>query len=231
VIRPSASPAAGGAPTSALHQAATQLESLLVKQLLTASGAFHGDSSVAGSTLTKELFADTLAQAVASAGGLGLAPLLEQSLGGAASSGQSPATTATHLPPGVTSGFGERLDPLTGKRSEHTGVDLGAPEGTPVPAAKDGVVVAAGARGGYGNAVEVAHADGSTTLYAHLSQVNAEPGDQVQEGETLGLVGQTGRTTGPHLHLEVRKAGHFLNPGQVLKAYRLRAENAGGGEP
>ncbi len=94
-----------------------------------------------------------------------------------------------------------------------------------------GVVVAAGERGGYGNAVEVAHPDGTSTLYAHLSRVEVTPGETVVSGEELGQVGQTGRTTGPHLHLEVRRGGHFMNPGQALKAYRLRAENVGGGEP
>ena len=218
-----AAPAADPATRRAAHQAATQLESVLVKQLLTASGAFQGDSAVSGSTLTKELLTDTLAQAVAASGGMGLAALLERSLAG-------PAPAAPSLP-GATSGFGERLDPLTGQRSNHTGIDLGAPEGTPVPAARDGVVVSAGERGAYGNAVEVAHPDGTSTLYAHLSRVEVAPGEQVREGEPLGLVGQTGRTTGPHLHLEVRQGGHFVNPGQVLKAYRLRAESAGGGEP
>jgi murein DD-endopeptidase MepM/ murein hydrolase activator NlpD len=194
---------------------------VLLKQLFTSSGAFQGDPTVSGSTLTKELFTDTLAQAVASAGGLGLGPLLEKSLGGA---------HGPELPPGVSSGFGDRLDPFTGEHATHTGVDLPAPEGTAVPAAADGVVVAAGERGGYGNAIEVAHADGTTTLYGHLSEVEVTPGDAVRRGEELGLVGQTGRSTGPHLHLEVRRAGHFVNPELVLKSYRLRAENAGGGD-
>jgi murein DD-endopeptidase MepM/ murein hydrolase activator NlpD len=216
--------AADPATRKAAHQAATQLESVLVKQLLTASGALTGDPTVSGSTLTKELFTDTLAQAVAASGGLGLGALLEASMVG-------PAPAPGPTLPGQTSGFGQRLDPLTGRPGSHTGVDLGAAEGTPVPAAADGVVIAAGERGGYGNAVEVAHPDGTSTLYAHLSRVDVTPGETVRSGEELGLVGQTGRTTGPHLHLEVRKAGHFVNPGQVLKAYRLRAENAGGGEP
>jgi len=206
-----------------VHETATQLESFLVKQLLTSSGAFKGDSSVTGSTLTGELFADTLAQAVAKAGGLGLAPLLEHSL--------AAATTPVATPAHITSGFGERRDPITGERSTHTGIDLGAPEGTPIPAALDGVVLSAGPRGGYGNAVEVGHADGSSTLYAHASEVFVAPGERVEAGQPLGLVGQTGRTTGPHLHLEVRRGGRFVDPRLALKTYALRAENPGGGEP
>jgi murein DD-endopeptidase MepM/ murein hydrolase activator NlpD len=225
VIRQASPSAADPATARAAHDTATQLESVLLKQLLSATGAFRGDSSVTGSTLTRELFTDTLAQAVAASGGLGLAPLIERSL----VSGVGPVAAAPV--PGLTSGFGARLDPITGRPSNHTGIDLGAPEGTPIPAAGDGVVIAAGPRGGYGNAIELRHPDGSTTLYAHASEVDVTPGEHVQEGETLGLVGQTGRTTGPHLHLEVRRGGHVLNPGQVLKAYRLRAENAGGGEP
>ena len=158
-----------------LHETATQLESFVVKQLLISSGAFKGNSSIAGSTLTSELFADTLAQAIAKAGGLGLAPLLERSLNATGPS-LAPSTGALA---NITSGFGERKDPFTGEPSTHTGVDLGAPEGTPIPAALAGVVIAAGPRGGYGIAVEVGHADGSSTLYAHASEVLVAPGDRV----------------------------------------------------
>jgi murein DD-endopeptidase MepM/ murein hydrolase activator NlpD len=207
-----------------LREKASQLESFVIKQLLTASGAFKGNTAVAGSSLTQEMFADTLSQAVAASGGLGLAPLLTKSMGD-----HQPATTPKD--PGVTSAFGQRLDPITHEPSLHPGVDLGAAEGTPIPAARAGVVIAAGPRGGYGNAVEIQHDDGTSTLYAHASEVDVTPGMSVAEGEIIGRVGQTGRTTGPHLHLELRKAGHFVDPGQVLKTYRLRADKAGGGNP
>lgn len=215
-------------PAQKLHQAASQLESFLVKQLLSSSGAFKGNSEIAGSSLTHDLFADTLAQAVSEHGGLGLASLIEKSLADAAT---PPTSSSSPSDAHVTSRFGDRIDPITGESSHHTGIDLGAPEGTPIPAARDGVVIAAGPRGGYGNAVEIRHADGSSTLYAHASEVNVTPGMSVREGETIALVGQTGRTTGPHLHLEVRREGHFVDPGIALKAYRLRAEKLGGGEP
>lgn len=209
-----------------VRETAAQLESFVVKQLLQSSGAFQGDGAIAGSTLTQELFVDTLAAAVAKAGGLGLTPLLEKSLEASLAPASAPIDLGR-----VTSGFGARLDPFTGARANHTGVDVGAPEGTPIPAAMDGVVIAAGSRGGYGNAVEIRHADGSTTLYAHAAEVLVAPGDQVRAGEILATVGQTGRSTGPHLHLEVRKGGHFLDPRLALKAYSLRAEEPGGGEP
>ena len=212
-----------------LHQTATQLESFLIKQLLVSSGAFKGNSAVSGSSLTQDMFADTLASSIASAGGLGLAPLLEQSLASKQQGAQQSGGAAIDGP--ITSHFGQRVDPITGASSTHTGVDIGAATGTPIPAAKDGVVIAAGPRGGYGNAIEVAHADGTSTLYAHASEVDVTPGEHVAAGDILGLVGQTGRTTGPHLHLEVRKAGQFLDPQTALKTYRLRAERSGGGEP
>ncbi len=207
---------------------AQQLESFIIKQLLTSSGAFKG-SEAAGGSLTANMFADTLSEAIASSGGLGLSKLLTNGLPQRPAPGPMP-----HGPHGlehVTSGFGARLDPITGEASKHNGVDLGAKEGTPIPAAKDGVVIAVGPRGGYGNAIEVAHPDGTSTLYAHASGVAVTQGEHVTQGETLGWVGQTGRTTGPHLHLEVRRGGHFVDPGQALKAYRLRDEESGGGSP
>ena len=196
-----------------------QLESFIIKQLLKTSGVFKG-TEAAGSSLTADMFADTLSEAIAGGGGFGIASMIEPHP-------QPPPQPQNR----VTSGFGDRKDPLTGERSHHTGIDLGAPEGTPIPAAKDGVVISAGTRGGYGNAIEVAHPDGTSTLYAHASGVAVNPGEHVSAGDVLGWVGQTGRTTGPHLHLEVRKAGQFLDPGQALKAYRLRAEESGGGSP
>jgi len=199
---------------------AAQLESFVVKQLLTTSGAFKG-SDAAGGALTAELFADTIADAIAQAGGLGLASMV---------TGQMEAKSATPFTH-VTSSFGERIDPITHQASRHTGVDLAAATGTPIPAAKDGVVVSAGARGGYGNAVEIAHADGTHTLYAHASGVAVNPGDRVSAGQVIGWVGETGRTTGPHLHLEVRRDGRPLDPATALKTYRLRAEDHGGGSP
>ncbi len=195
-----------------------QLESFVIKQLLTASGAFKG-SSASGGALTADLFADAIAQAVAESGGLGLSKMLAPNANSAAPFEQ------------LTSGFGERIDPLNGRTSNHTGVDLAAPVGTPIPAAKDGVVIRVGDRGGYGTAIEVAHPDGTSTLYAHTSGVNVNPGDSVTQGQVIGWVGETGRTTGPHLHLEVRQGGRFLDPQLALKTYRLRAEDDTGGSP
>lgn len=213
---------------------AQQLESFIIKQLLQSSGAFKGNSSIAGSSMTADMFAETLADAISKSGEMGIASMITPGANKGIGGGESnmPAMQrATAQMDHQSSGFGARLDPITHLPSEHHGVDLAAPVGTPIPAAKDGTVIRTGDRGGYGEAIEIAHADGTSTLYAHTSSIRVTEGETVHAGEIIGEVGQTGRTTGPHLHLEVRKGREFVDPGQALKAYRLRAEDTGGGSP
>ncbi|HSJ45871.1 MAG TPA: M23 family metallopeptidase [Euzebyales bacterium] len=112
----------------------------------------------------------------------------------------------------VTSGFGARVHPLTGTSRLHAGIDLGAPAGTPIRAAAAGTVVAAGVMGGYGNAVDIRHAAGTTTRYAHQSRLLVRAGQQVAAGQVIGLVGSTGASTGPHLHFEVRTPAGPIDP-------------------
>jgi murein DD-endopeptidase MepM/ murein hydrolase activator NlpD len=112
----------------------------------------------------------------------------------------------------VTSGFGMRAHPLTGSARLHAGIDLGAPAGTPIRAAAAGTVVFAGTMGGYGNATDIRHGDGTTTRYAHQSRLFVRSGQQVAAGQVIGLVGSTGASTGPHLHLEVRIAAGPIDP-------------------
>lgn len=112
----------------------------------------------------------------------------------------------------ISSTFGARIDPIDGHHGVHTGVDLPAPMGTPVVAAADGVVRVAGRRGGYGNLVELAHADGSATRYAHLSAILVRPGEAVSRGQLIAQIGSTGRSTGAHLHFEYRVGGVAVNP-------------------
>jgi murein DD-endopeptidase MepM/ murein hydrolase activator NlpD len=111
-----------------------------------------------------------------------------------------------------TSGFGFRSDPLTHGRGAHQGVDIAAAPGQPVRASADGVVVRAGAIGGLGQAVYIAHGFGVTTRYGHMSRIEVRPGQRVQRGDVLGRVGNTGRSTGYHLHYEVRVDGDPVNP-------------------
>jgi murein DD-endopeptidase MepM/ murein hydrolase activator NlpD len=117
----------------------------------------------------------------------------------------------------VTSGFGGRVHPIFKNWRAHTGVDFGAAHGTRVLAVADGHVLAAGTRGGYGNAVEIKHGGGVTTLYAHLSGFAAglRAGARVRQGEPIGYVGKTGYATGPHLHYEFKIAGVHQDPMRV----------------
>ena len=117
----------------------------------------------------------------------------------------------------VSSGFGSRFHPIFKNWRAHTGVDFAAPRGTRVLASADGTVVSAGVRGGYGNAVEIRHGGGITTLYGHLSGFAAgvRAGTRVQQGQPIGYVGATGFATGPHLHYEFKIAGIHQDPMRV----------------
>ena len=115
-----------------------------------------------------------------------------------------------------SSNYGYRLDPITGRSSFHTGVDLIAPPGTPVVAAAGGVVATVAYVPEYGNIVDIDHDNGLTSRYAHLSRSLVRVGDVVMKGQKVALVGNTGRTTGPHLHFEVREKGIPLNPNKFL---------------
>jgi murein DD-endopeptidase MepM/ murein hydrolase activator NlpD len=116
----------------------------------------------------------------------------------------------------LSSSMGNRVDPLTGGRDFHPGLDISADKGDPVYATADGKVTHAASAGNYGNLVIVEHGYGLETRYGHLSTFKIKVGQQVKRGDLLGLVGSTGRTTGPHLHYEVRANGRILNPLQLL---------------
>lgn len=302
-------------------EAFQQLEAIMLRQMLQSSGAFKAGSTP-GAQLRTDMFVETLADAVAKAGGLGIAKMLQHQLGGdapeaatlAPAHGGAPSAPSAPLwPPGlaphrgasgatlrhsllapssvsggqtafpgrpddlddpnseaalpedptadsiddyqappvthpgtlevtteVTSGFGPRVHPITGDRRFHTGVDLRAPQGAPIRAAAGGVVLEAGRRGGYGNTVEIDHGNGTTTLYAHASAVLVDKGQRVEPGQPVALVGQTGQATGPHLHFEIRRNDHPVNPTsgaapislmRALNTYRKRAEVIGAGTP
>jgi len=115
-----------------------------------------------------------------------------------------------------SSNYGYRIDPISGRSSFHTGVDIIASPGTPVMAAAGGVVATVAYVSEYGNIVEVDHDNGLTSRYAHLSKSLVRVGDVVMKGQVIARVGATGRTTGPHLHFEVREKGIPLNPNKFL---------------
>ncbi len=116
----------------------------------------------------------------------------------------------------VTSEFGGRLDPITGQRDGHTGMDLGVPTGTPIRAALPGTVRVAQYDSSYGYYVTIGHENGLLTLYGHNSRLLVRPGQQVEAGDVISLSGATGRVTGPHLHFEVRVNGQRTNPRYYL---------------
>ncbi|KGT76198.1 membrane protein [Bradyrhizobium japonicum] len=117
-----------------------------------------------------------------------------------------------------TSGFGVRSDPFLGRPAMHTGLDFRAATGDPARVTANGKVVSAGWSGGYGRMVEVDHGNGLSTRYGHLSEINVKVGEIVKLGQVIGLVGSTGRSTGPHLHYETRIDGEAVDPQKFLRA-------------
>jgi len=123
----------------------------------------------------------------------------------------------------ISSAFGYRRDPITGQRAFHSGVDISAPPGKPVKAAAAGIVTRTERSGGLGRAVFVAHGYGVVTVYGHLSRVEVKPGQRIDRGQIVGLVGNTGRATGYHLHYEVQVDGRSVNPlGYMLDGAQAR---------
>jgi murein DD-endopeptidase MepM/ murein hydrolase activator NlpD len=117
-----------------------------------------------------------------------------------------------------TSGFGMRMHPIDHAERLHSGMDIAAPAGTPIQAAAAGQVVFSGTQAGYGNVVVIQHAEGYATLYAHNADNLVSVGTPVRQGQPIATVGSTGRSTGPHLHFEVRKDGKRLDPVQFFAA-------------
>ena len=198
------------------------MEAMVLKQLLNSTGLFKGSDSP-GAALHAEMFAEALADAVSRSGEAPLMPPTPMT---------NQASVSPASPQGqVTSAFGARVDPFTHQSSEHHGVDVAATEGTAIYALADGVVTKSGTRGGYGNSVELDHGEGTSTLYAHASQLLVREGESVHQGQLIARVGHTGRATGNHLHFELRRDGQAINPQRVLKSYGLRADEHLGMKP
>lgn len=133
-------------------------------------------------------------------------------------------TIAASIPTGkpvedgwVSSFYGYRIDPFNGKKTFHEGLDIAAKSGSNVQVVADGIVTWVGERGGYGGLVEVDHGNGYVTRYAHNKTIKVKKGDRVNKGETLALMGSTGRSTGPHVHFEVLRDGQHVNPYNFIK--------------
>jgi murein DD-endopeptidase MepM/ murein hydrolase activator NlpD len=194
------------------------------------------------SGITMEQVADTATgeQAEEGVGGPYVAPELTDSrfdsslgeLDAALTRLESVRETARDLPfsspapgRGITSRFGNRMDPFIGRLALHAGIDFQARTGDDVKSTGAGTVVTAGLSGGYGNMVEIDHGHGISTRYGHMSRILVSVGDKVETGDVIGRAGSTGRSTGPHVHYEVRRNGmavdpmHFLNAGMKLTTY------------
>lgn len=116
----------------------------------------------------------------------------------------------------VSSEFGERSDPFHGKKRGHKGIDMAAPYGTPVYATGDGWVERANSWGSYGLIIIIKHPSGHETRFAHLSAILVQPGQRIRKGQMIGKIGSTGRSTGNHLHYEVRYRGVALDPRKFM---------------
>ncbi|MDX1736092.1 MAG: peptidoglycan DD-metalloendopeptidase family protein [Halioglobus sp.] len=122
----------------------------------------------------------------------------------------------------VSSRYGRRTDPFTGKPDWHHGVDIAAAEGSDILAVAAGIVTWTGTRSGYGEMVEISHGDGYVTRYAHNKQNLVQPGDVVRKGDTIALLGSSGRSTGAHVHYEVYKNGRSVDPSTYIARTRRR---------
>lgn len=134
----------------------------------------------------------------------------------AAPVGTKPGKLIRPVPGAISSPYGERVHPILGTSRMHNGADMNAAQGDPIRAAADGKVILAGVKGGFGNTIMIDHGGGMVTLYAHQSKLGASVGDKVKAGQTIGFVGSTGLSTGPHLHFEVRINGVAKNPAKYL---------------
>ena len=130
--------------------------------------------------------------------------------------GSAPGTLARPVPGAISSGFGPRIHPIHGYSLMHNGVDMNAGSGQAIVSTSSGTVIFAGVKGGYGNTIMVDHGGGMVTLYAHQSKFAVSTGQSVKRGQTIGYVGSTGVSTGPHLHFEVRVGGNPVNPAKYL---------------
>ncbi|MDP2604506.1 MAG: peptidoglycan DD-metalloendopeptidase family protein [Deltaproteobacteria bacterium] len=236
----SLSGAAAGSDALQRQKAAQEFASFLYLEVLKAMrAALPHDGSLDGESLSRDIYTSMMdaeiAQLMARRDVTGFTAMVGKSLDKIA-----PGGPARSLPPvvlqdeiqvpvqGVVSSlFGSRADPFSGATKFHHGADIAAPSGTAIKAAAAGKVVFSGQLAGYGNLLEVDHGNGWVTRYGHNAANLVSLGDEIVAGQPIALVGSTGRSTGAHLHFEVRRAGKPVNPemllGGVAKGSKLRS--------
>jgi murein DD-endopeptidase MepM/ murein hydrolase activator NlpD len=239
--QPPAIEPSNAAKVSALAQ---QFESMLLSQMLREMRILESDdeSSGFGSSIMNDTMRTEFAQALGKTGGLGIASSLAEAFARVAEEDDArtephdTASEVTSLPmvldpvaftlpdAKVSSSFGWRTDPLSGQQKFHHGTDLRMAYGQDVRSAGGGIVKSVGDAGGYGLMVAIDHGDGLETRYAHLSDASVRPGDTIAAGQVIARSGNSGRSTGPHLHFEVREAGQPVDPSRFAGRLSVTAE-------
>jgi murein DD-endopeptidase MepM/ murein hydrolase activator NlpD len=222
-----------------LRKACEDFESVFTYQLLRSMrktidkcDLFHGGS---GEEIYESLLDQELAKSMAGRGAKSLAEILYQELRHkdvllspetdipqTQEMDREPKPPAFPINGRISSPFGWRNDPINGEKKFHKGIDLAAEEGTVIRASMAGRVLISDFRKGYGNVVVLDHGSGFTTLYAHNKDNMVQEGEWIQAGASIGKVGSTGRSTGPHLHFEVRRHGRHMDPEEFLGIGRDR---------
>lgn len=182
------------------------------------------DDSVKNMTLNGQYLSSTRARIVPE---YAVVPGEKPIIAGGVSPASSTNTVSFQMPVSgrVSSNFGARFHPVDHKTKFHGGMDIAVPKGTPVGAAAAGEIVYAGWKGGYGNLVIIRHPDGRESRYGHLEKVNVAVGEQVSAGQNIANSGSTGKSTGPHLHFEIREDGVAVDPRKVLaKVFQTSAD-------
>jgi murein DD-endopeptidase MepM/ murein hydrolase activator NlpD len=174
------------------------------------------DTTISPLFLENKPYAETRPRRVNAAASVETAPISPASSPSPVETASGPVSFNYPVRGRISSGFGNRFHPIDKVVKFHAGLDIAVPKGTRVDAAAGGIVEYAGPRGGYGNVVIVRHPDGKESRYGHLEKVLVNEGDTVTSGQQIALSGSTGKSTGPHLHFEIRENGEVLNPLKIL---------------
>jgi murein DD-endopeptidase MepM/ murein hydrolase activator NlpD len=224
-VERAAAPGAQAVGAREARRVAEEFAALLFFELLKAMRASVPEGGLFGESLSRDVYtaiADMeIAREMARREGAPLAKLIGRAL----AAGREGGIEKAELPAEgrVSSGFGLRIDPFTGERRGHAGIDIAAPSGSLVRAVAAGTVVQSGWAGGYGRLVAIDHGGGTVTRYGHNRVNLVGVGERVEAGQPIALVGDSGRATGAHLHFELLRGGRPVDPAAALARYRALA--------